>query len=163
MGKQKLILSTLRLDSNSAALFRSYCHLLQPQLDSRWIVNSLGENSDVVVVDAEDDGSINKKTRAKIILEKHAVKLLKTPKKIGKTHVFKLVYPVTSASIIGVLNKISSLNEDGSQHDEKRNTHFSFKNTFSKFMHQVGFGEQNNLKNLQTGSTKSIVNKLLDT
>jgi len=163
MGKQKLILSTLRLDSNSAALFRSYCHLLQPQLDSRWIVSRLGGNSDVVVVDADDDGSINKKARAKIILEKHLVKLIKTPKKIGKTHVFKLVFPVTSASIVGVLNQISSLDEDNLQHVETSDRHFSFKDTFSKFMHQVGFGEKYSHRNIQASPTKSLVNKLLDT
>lgn len=162
MGKQKLILSTLRLDPNSAALFRSYCHLLQPQLDSRWIVNSLGGNSDVVVVDVDDDSSINIKARAKIILENHSVKLVKTPKKIGKTHVFKLVYPVNSVSIIGVLNQISSLDEHNSPQAEKSGAHFSFKDSFSKFMHQVGFGEKDNFTNKQSSSSQSIVNKLLD-
>ncbi|MCF6301305.1 MAG: hypothetical protein L3J52_09350 [Proteobacteria bacterium] len=157
MKKVIFILSTHRLSRKTAALFRSYCHLLKPKLNSQWVVNSLDEISDVVVVDAEDDDLLQTNVNAKISLVKHNAKTVEYPKKVGKTHVFRLDCPINSFGMATVLNKISSISVI-SKNSKKPNRHnVSIRNSFSRLMSKTGF------KNIfKTKKTKIIVSKLMD-
>ena len=159
MKKNKFILSTYELDSKSAALFRSYCHLLQPQLNSRWIVNNSDKKCDVLVVNGGADALTNVSVKAKIILEKSNGNVFESHEKIDETRIFKLYNPIKSVGIINILNKVSSLEKPGYQQNQAPKKRFILRETLSKLATK---GLRNGNYYKKAAKSISITNKLLD-
>ncbi|MBL4659165.1 MAG: hypothetical protein JKY19_02325 [Alcanivoracaceae bacterium] len=152
-GKNKRMISVLGYDNSFTGVLASYFHLLKPQLKDNWVLNRIDKHSEVVVIPAGYGGSISKKSKITIILG--------MPKDLNKfesdqdlDQIFNIKYPISSAKIINVLNKISEikgLDENNESIDNK--VAFSFKNVFSKFMH-IDFSKDN------ITTTKSHTSKL---
>ena len=161
--KNKLVLSTFKLDNKTASLFRSYCHLLQVKLDSKWIVNDCGEKSDVIVIDAKEDLFINHNIKSKIILESHTTKVSDLPDMIGNTRVYKINFPMKSSAFVSILNEISSLNENKVKEDKIKKHNWFSKKSLYKFISNINFDKKLNFRKVTTNTpSRTIINKMLN-
>jgi len=159
MSRNKRMVSLLGFDRNFTGMFASYCHLLKSHLNDNWILNREDESSEIVVVSDKYKGAISKKSKVTIIIGDSET-LKSFDNKEMKHELFKISYPISSAKILDVLNKVSKLKCIQKNSLTKFKQEFSFKNMFSRFMKnhkQKNVVKQNNSNN----KTNKVANKLL--
>ena len=138
--KKKFVISTHKLTTKTASLLRSYCHLLKPQLQSDWVINNFDDTGDVLVIDRDDEDAIKPITKIKIILSNCSNELVFKKRAVNhltqSSYTFYLPLPISSATIVGLFNKISKLKMPTPIRSTPKQP-FSIRDSFSNFMSKI--------------------------